>query len=91
MRAVLNGARNSLFKHQLICRKGGMKKNVLHISLQAILSPAAIPNVPRFYLSIEGGGRKMAVFKKDTAGDSITAAQQGFHLLFCSFMTIGHL
>lgn len=68
-----------------------MKKNVLHISLKAILSPAAIPNVPCFYMSIEGGGSKMVFFKKDTAGDPITAAHQWFHLLFCRYLTVEHL
>lgn len=49
--------------------------------LRAILSPAAILNVPLFYASIEGGGSKMTVFKKDTARDPITAAHQWFHFL----------
>lgn len=85
IRAVLQGAQVTSFK----CHSPVLYLQNLNIRTvwggvfsPTRLSPAAIPDIPGLYSSIEGGGSKTSIFKKDTAWDAITAAHQRFYFLF---------
>lgn len=84
IRAVLQGAQVSSFKRYspvLYLQNLNIQTAWGGVFSSTRLSPVAIPDIPGLYLSIEGGGSKTFIFKKDTAWDAITAAHQRFHFL----------